>query len=96
MKTTPEGLTHLVNMLVDVVNLQRKAQGTPGAVCEVELDLQAGACIVRVMADVDLQADTPKATLSADNNPLTMDEMVSAQREAIARARACDGEPATG
>lgn len=65
MKTTPEGLTHLVNMLVDVVNLQRKAQGTPGAYCEVELGLNdEGQATVSFYAQVDAAAP-PLTTLSA-------------------------------
>jgi len=66
MKTTPEGLTHLVNMLADVVQLQRKAQGTPGACCEVELTLdeEERRVAVHLFAEVYLDAPT---TLSADN-----------------------------
>jgi hypothetical protein len=69
MKTTPDGLTHLINMLVDVVNLQRKAQGTPGACCEVELrlDEEESRVSVHVYTEVYLSAQPP-TTLSADNN----------------------------
>lgn len=67
MKTTPEGLTHLINMLVDVVNLQRKAQGTPYASCETWLDLSDDKAAVRFYADVDVAAPS-LTTLSADNN----------------------------
>jgi hypothetical protein len=63
MKATPEGLTHLVNMLADVVNLQRKAQGTPGASCEVWLDVTEGKATVRVDAVVDMAAEPPTVTL---------------------------------
>jgi len=67
MKTTPEGLTHLVNMLADVVQLQRKAQGTPGACCEVELrlDEEENRVSVHLYTEVYLTAPPP---LSADNN----------------------------
>lgn len=68
MKTTPEGLTHLVNMLVDVVNMQTKAQGTPGASCMVEVGLQDNRFVVRVIAETDLYVAAPTVTLSADNN----------------------------
>jgi hypothetical protein len=69
MKTTPEGLTHLINMLLDVANLQRKARGTPGACCEVELrlDEEESRVSVHVYTEVYLTAQPP-ATLSADNN----------------------------
>jgi hypothetical protein len=63
MKTTSEGLTHLVNMLVDVVNLQRKAEGTPGATCEVQIGISEGKATVRVDAVVDVAAPPPPVTL---------------------------------
>jgi hypothetical protein len=74
MKTTPEGLTHLVNMLVDVVNLQRKAQATPGAMCDVELRLAENSMVTVefcAVANVAAAFEEPKwrsETLSADNN----------------------------
>lgn len=67
MKTTPEGLTHLINMLADVVNLQRKAQGTSEASCDVcmRLDEDTGRMIVVLSAEVNVAA---ASGLSADNN----------------------------
>lgn len=69
MKTTPEGLTHLINMLLDVANLQRKAQGTPGACCEVDLrlDEEESRVSVHLYTEVYLTAKPP-TLLSADNN----------------------------
>lgn len=67
MKTTPDGLTHLINMLVDVVNLQRKAQGTPGACCDVEVEYgfadEANRVTVKVYADVNVAAAPKPVTL---------------------------------
>jgi hypothetical protein len=75
MKTTPDGLTHLINMLVDVVNLQRKAQATPNACCEVELTLDEEERRVAVHLFSEVYLDASSTTLSADNNrPLTAEE----------------------
>jgi hypothetical protein len=72
MKTTPDGLTHLINMLVDVVNLQRKALGTPNATCEVQLDFAEVVNKVAVRLDADVDITAPPPVFSAENNrPLT-------------------------
>jgi hypothetical protein len=87
MKTTPEGLTHLVNMLVDVVNLQCKAQGTPGARCDVELDFAevVGKVAVKVLADVDVTAPL-RAPLSADNTRTLTPAEIEAAEDALERS----------
>lgn len=68
MKTTPDGLTHLINMLVDVVNLQRKALATPDAMCDVELRLAENSMVTVELRAVANAAAPPPTTFSAENN----------------------------
>ena len=65
MKTTVEGLTHLINMLVDVVQLQRKAEGTPGATCDVDILFEeSGRVTVELVAVVDVSANPKPPTIA--------------------------------
>lgn len=86
MKTTPDGLTHLINMLVDVANLQRKALATPGACCEVELSLNHGSetlVEVEVKAVVNMAAPPPPVTLEQFGgiaSPLSADNTQGPER----------------